>query len=637
MLGTFITKVKRNMINMKNLFRISGVILVVLSIFLVHSCKKEEVPVITTTAGSNITATTATSGGNITNEGSSTVITRGVCWSTGTTPTIADNKTTDAAGAGSFISNITGLEGGTIYYVRAYATNVAGTGYGTAMSFTTLGQAPTATAEIATNITTTSATLNGSTNANYLSTVVTFEYGTTINYGSTISAKQSPITGSTNTPVSADLTGLAPGTTYHLIIKTVNTRGTVYGSDMTFTTLGQAPVPINTAVTNITTVSATLNGSVNPNYLSTELTFEYGTATSYGSTVTAIQSPVTGNSSTNISADITGLTPGTIYHYRVKAVNSLGTTYSGDITFTTLGQVPTVTTLAATNISTTIASLNGSVNANYLSSVVTFEYGITTDYGSTITAIQSPVTENTIINISANITGLTAGTTYHFRVKAVNELGTTYGNDLAFTTSFTGITGTVNDIDGNIYKTIGIGSQTWMAENLKTTKYNDGTSIPIVTDGTAWAALSTPGYCWYNNDEATYKAIYGALYNWYTVGTGKLCPTGWHVPSDAEWTTLTTYLGGEYVAGGKLKETGTTHWTNTNEWVTNEMGFTALPGGNRINGGAFSSVGLIGDWWSDTETGAYVWYRLMFYSGINVGRSSSGKQIGSSVRCVRDF
>jgi len=625
------------MINMKNLFRISGVILVVLSIFLVHSCKKEEVPVITTTAGSNITATTATSGGNITNEGSSTVITRGVCWSTGTTPTIADNKTTDAAGAGSFISNITGLEGGTIYYVRAYATNVAGTGYGTAMSFTTLGQAPTATAEIATNITTTSATLNGSTNANYLSTVVTFEYGTTINYGSTISAKQSPITGSTNTPVSADLTGLAPGTTYHLIIKTVNTRGTVYGSDMTFTTLGQAPVPINTAVTNITTVSATLNGSVNPNYLSTELTFEYGTATSYGSTVTAIQSPVTGNSSTNISADITGLTPGTIYHYRVKAVNSLGTTYSGDITFTTLGQVPTVTTLAATNISTTIASLNGSVNANYLSSVVTFEYGITTDYGSTITAIQSPVTENTIINISANITGLTAGTTYHFRVKAVNELGTTYGNDLAFTTSFTGITGTVNDIDGNIYKTIGIGSQTWMAENLKTTKYNDGTSIPIVTDGTAWAALSTPGYCWYNNDEATYKAIYGALYNWYTVGTGKLCPTGWHVPSDAEWTTLTTYLGGEYVAGGKLKETGTTHWTNTNEWVTNEMGFTALPGGNRINGGAFSSVGLIGDWWSDTETGAYVWYRLMFYSGINVGRSSSGKQIGSSVRCVRDF
>jgi len=622
---------------MKNLFRISGVILVVLSIFLVHSCKKEEVPVITTTAGSNITATTATSGGNITNEGSSTVITRGVCWSTGTTPTIADNKTTDAAGAGSFISNITGLEGGTIYYVRAYATNVAGTGYGTAMSFTTLGQAPTATAEIATNITTTSATLNGSTNANYLSTVVTFEYGTTINYGSTISAKQSPITGSTNTPVSADLTGLAPGTTYHLIIKTVNTRGTVYGSDMTFTTLGQAPVPINTAVTNITTVSATLNGSVNPNYLSTELTFEYGTATSYGSTVTAIQSPVTGNSSTNISADITGLTPGTIYHYRVKAVNSLGTTYSGDITFTTLGQVPTVTTLAATNISTTIASLNGSVNANYLSSVVTFEYGITTDYGSTITAIQSPVTENTIINISANITGLTAGTTYHFRVKAVNELGTTYGNDLAFTTSFTGITGTVNDIDGNIYKTIGIGSQTWMAENLKTTKYNDGTSIPIVTDGTAWAALSTPGYCWYNNDEATYKAIYGALYNWYTVGTGKLCPTGWHVPSDAEWTTLTTYLGGEYVAGGKLKETGTTHWTNTNEWVTNEMGFTALPGGNRINGGAFSSVGLIGDWWSDTETGAYVWYRLMFYSGINVGRSSSGKQIGSSVRCVRDF
>jgi len=109
---------------------------------------------------------------------------------------------------------------------------------------------------------------------------------------------------------------------------------------------------------------------------------------------------------------------------------------------------------------------------------------------------------------------------------------------------------TVTDIDGNVYHIVAIGTQVWMAENLKTTKYNDGTFIPLVTDSTAWGNLSTPGYCWYNNDAATYKNTYGALYNWFTVNTGKLSPKGWHIPSDTEWETLITYLGGESLAGG---------------------------------------------------------------------------------------
>src|SRR5450759_4787246 len=116
---------------------------------------------------------------------------------------------------------------------------------------------------------------------------------------------------------------------------------------------------------------------------------------------------------------------------------------------------------------------------------------------------------------------------------------------------------TVKDIDGNVYKTVTIGKQVWMVENLKTTKYNDGITIPLVIDNTAWTDLITPKYSWFNNDIAN-KEVYGALYNWYTVNTNKLCPKGWHIPTDEEWTTLTTYLGGEGVAGGKLKETGTT-------------------------------------------------------------------------------
>lgn len=185
---------------------------------------------------------------------------------------------------------------------------------------------------------------------------------------------------------------------------------------------------------------------------------------------------------------------------------------------------------------------------------------------------------------------------------AINSQGTAYGSQQTFTTTSGGGSGTVTDSDGNVYNTVTIGTQVWMAENLRTTKYKDNTAIPLVTDNTAWTNLSTPGYCWYNNDAATNKSTYGALYNWYTVNTGKLCPTGWHVPTDAEWSTLTTCLGGVGVAGGKLKEAGTSHWMSPNVGATNETGFTALPSGYRYAGGTFEYNGLGGWWWSSTES-----------------------------------
>ncbi len=199
------------------------------------------------------------------------------------------------------------------------------------------------------------------------------------------------------------------------------------------------------------------------------------------------------------------------------------------------------------------------------------------------------------------------------------------------------ILGRISDIEGNEYLTVQIGTQTWMAENLKTTKYNDGIAIPLATDNAAWSGLTTSGYCWYNNDSATYAQTYGALYNWYTVNTGNLCPTGWHVPTDAEWTTLTDYLGGESVAGGKLKETGYTHWNSPNTGATNETGFTALPGGYRSSNGTFASVGTYGYWWSATETNAEnARPRYVYYLNSLVYRNYHDKRSGLSVRCVRD-
>ena len=137
----------------------------------------------------------------------------------------------------------------------------------------------------------------------------------------------------------------------------------------------------------------------------------------------------------------------------------------------------------------------------------------------------------------------------------------------------------VKDIDGNIYHTVTIGNQVWMVENLKTTRYNDGTAIPNVTDSSVWSKLSTPAYCWYNNDASSYKATYGALYNWYAVNVQKLCPKGWHVASNAEFYALNSFLDGEC---GKLKEAGTIHWYSPNKGATNETGFTALPGGGHV-------------------------------------------------------
>jgi uncharacterized protein (TIGR02145 family) len=195
----------------------------------------------------------------------------------------------------------------------------------------------------------------------------------------------------------------------------------------------------------------------------------------------------------------------------------------------------------------------------------------------------------------------------------------------------------VRDADGNNYNTVKIGNQIWMAENLKTTKYSDGTDIPNVTDNTEWGNLSTGAYAWWDNDEATYGDTYGALYNWYAVETGNLCPSGWHVPTDEEWTTLTTYLGGEEVAGGKLKEAGTTHWNAPNTGATNEAGFTAVPGGLRYGNGLFNLIGSYGYWRSATESDtSNAWFRFMGFNRSQVLRNDANKESGCSVRCLRD-
>lgn len=200
-------------------------------------------------------------------------------------------------------------------------------------------------------------------------------------------------------------------------------------------------------------------------------------------------------------------------------------------------------------------------------------------------------------------------------------------------------TNTVTDIDGNVYETIRIGSQVWMAENLNVTRYNDSTEIPLKADVLTWADLATPGMSWYDNDQVNCtENKFGALYNWYAVNTGNLCPEGWHVPTDEEWATLIEYLDPKnQLDGGGLKETGTTHWGEPNKGATNESGFTALPGGFRNPNGVFERMGFEGSWWTSTQYASlYAWYWNMYNNYTTVYRNKNDKNFGASVRCLKD-
>ena len=318
------------------------------------------------------------------------------------------------------------------------------------------------------------------------------------------------------------------------------------------------------------------------------------------------------------------------------------------MSFTTeVSSPPTVTTASVSSVAGTTAQCGGT---------------ITDDGGATVTARgvcwstnQTPTTSDSKTNngsgtgsFTSHITGLATGTTYYVRAYATNSAGTGYGSAMSFATQEAILTGTMTDIDGNVYQTVKIGDQWWMAENLKVTHYRNGATIPLVTNSDDWPNLSTGARCAYDNNQSE-VATYGYLYNWYAVNDSRnIAPSGWHVPTDAEWKELEMYLGMSQSEadgtgyrgtdeGGKLKEAGTTHWNNPNEGATNEIGFTALPGGCRYLDGYFGPLGSDAYFWSSTEGSSdYAWIRELRCYDADVGRSSNFKRRGFSVRLVRD-
>jgi uncharacterized protein (TIGR02145 family) len=191
-------------------------------------------------------------------------------------------------------------------------------------------------------------------------------------------------------------------------------------------------------------------------------------------------------------------------------------------------------------------------------------------------------------------------------------------------------------MDGHSYGVVEIGDQCWFTENLRTTVYADDSAIPEVTDDTAWAGLSTGARCDYDND-ASNVATYGRLYNWHAVNNGSgLCPSGWHVPTDGEWTALETYLAANGHSGAEGTALKSTSGWNSGGNGTDNFGFSALPGGFRDNDGYFVAAGYFGFWWSSSPSGGGAWYRYLDLTSPVIGRDLNGPRNGLSVRCLRD-
>ena len=262
---------------------------------------------------------------------------------------------------------------------------------------------------------------------------------------------------------------------------------------------------------------------------------------------------------------------------------------------------PTLTTTGITSVTLTTAVSGGNIS-NDNGGPVTAR-GVCWNTTGNPTISDSKTSDGTGSGtFTSSINGLTAGTVYYVRAFATNSAGTGYGNQERFSTS-------ISDVDGNTYRTILIGTQLWMQSDLKTTRLNDDTPVPNVIDDTTWVHLTTPAYCWYE-DNPSYGSTYGILYNWYAVNTSKLCSSGWHAPTDSEFMTLEMYLGMSSVDANNTLWRGTDQGTQlkfTSTWYptgngTNSSGFAALGGGYRFGkDGSYNNMGSVAYWWSSSQ------------------------------------
>ena len=617
-------------------------------------CLKNSLPILSSSIPNSITSTSINIVGNIISDGGESITEYGICWNTSESPTIGESHKSLGSGMGSFASSITGLAPKTTYYLRIYAINSLGTAYGEQLSFKTFEFDPPTVTDADGNL--------------YHSIVIGTQTWMLENLKTT-KYRNGEIIGTTGT-VNTDLS-YESFPKYQWPYNGVESNVPLYGRLYTWYAVTDsrniAPAGWH--------VSTDAEWTILQNYLISN-GYNYDNTTIDNKTAKSICSSTGWNISTNNG------TPG----YELLQNNSSGFSivpggYRGyDGYYYLLGDGTDIWT--STENSTTLAcsrwcgynaiSLNSNnLNKNYGFSVrclknslpsisttnpvsilstnlvcggnVLTDGGVAiTEYGICWNTSGLPSITDSLKSIVGGtgsftclITGLVPGTTYYLRAYATNSLGTVYGDQMIVKTLSSDPVNITN-IDGNVYHTVTIGTQTWMVENLKTTKFNDGTSIPVITDGYQWTNLSTPGMSWVYNDSGN-KDLYGGMYNFFAVSTNKLAPVGWHVPTETDWIYLSTYLGGFNKSGSELKETGTTHWNFSNSDATNSTGFTALPGGYRsFTSGDYNTVGTWGCWWSSTMSDGNAWRVILTNTSSAFDFKQDILKYGFSVRCIKD-
>ena len=613
-------------------------------------------PTVTTVAVNNINDSSATCDGSVTADGGFPVIAYGVCWSTAKNPTLNDSHTFDGSGVQNWSSVISGLAPAVTYYARAYATNGLGTAYGDTIGFTTPALPPTVITTLASNLTSATATTGG--NVTFAGGLTVTERGVCWNTtGNPTIADNHIASGSGLGAFTITLTALTPATTYYIRAYAINSHDTAYGNEDTITTL-TLPTVLTAAISNVYVTTATCGGNVTDDGGATVTARGVCWSTTLWPT-TADSHTTDGTGAGSFISSITGLSASTKYYVRAYATNSVGTAYGDTVSLTTIGLPPTVTTTAASSVTANSAVTGGDVISD--GGVPVTERGICWNTTGNPTMADNVIASGSGTgSFSVNMTGLSGGTTYYVKAYAINAVDTSYGSTINYTTLIPWTCGnTITDYDNNAYNTLQLGSQCWMAENLRTTHYANGSTITLIT---STATSTSDRYRYYPNNDINNVSTYGYLYNWCAVMNGAtssstnpsgvqgICPNGWHIPSDAEWTQLTDYVSSQSqywcdgvntniakaLAGqnGWLSSTTSCAVGNT-PLNNNSTGFNGVPAGYFT--ASFTEPGNRVYFWSSTDDGSTsVYVKRIRYSSATILATSYDKYSALTVRCVKN-